>query len=81
VGQGNCTQFSHAISNNKQFAYDFFMPISTSIHAVRRRTVAAVGEGFSDGTGIAGQENFIFIEYDDGSIGRYAHLTKQGALF
>jgi len=81
VGQGNCTQFSHATKNNQQFAYDFFMPIGTSIHAARRGTVAAVGEDFSDGTGITGQENFIFIEHDDGSIGRYAHLTQQGALF
>jgi murein DD-endopeptidase MepM/ murein hydrolase activator NlpD len=81
VGQGNCTQFSHATTNNQQFAYDFLMPIGTSIHAARRGTVAAVNEDFSDGTGISGQENFIFIEHDDGSIGRYAHLTKLGALF
>ena len=81
VGQGNCTQFSHTTTNNQQFAYDFLMPISTSIYAARRGTVAAVVESSLDGTGIAGQENFIFIEHDDGSIGRYAHLTQQGVLF
>ena len=81
VGQGNCTVFSHTTTNNQQFAYDILMSIGTSIHAARRGTVAAVGEGFIDGTGISGQENFIFIEHDDGSIGRYAHLTRQGALF
>lgn len=81
VGQGNCTDFSHNISNNQQFAYDFFMPIGTTIRAARSGTVVAVEDSFIDGNGIAGQENFIFIRHDDNSVSRYAHLTIQGALF
>ena len=81
VGQGNCTEFSHNTTNNQQFAYDFFMPIGTQIRAARSGTVAAVKGDASDGTGVSGQENYIFIEHTDGSIGRYVHLTKFGALF
>jgi murein DD-endopeptidase MepM/ murein hydrolase activator NlpD len=81
VGQGNCTKFSHTTTNNQQFAYDFFMPIGTQIRAARRGTVAAVKADSSDGTSVSGQENYIFIEHDDGSVGRYVHLTKFGALF
>ena len=75
VGQGNCTEFSHNTTNNQQFAYDFFMPIGTQVRATRSGTVAAVKEDASDGTGVSGQENYIFIEHEDGSVGRYAHLT------
>jgi hypothetical protein len=61
VGQGNCTEFSHTTTNNQQFAYDFFMPIGTQIRAARRGTVAAVKGDSSDGPGVSGQENYIFI--------------------
>ena len=81
VGQGNCTRFSHGTENNQQYAYDFYMPIGTKVRAARSGKVAAVRENFKDGTEILGQENYIFIEHDDGSIGRYAHITKLGALF
>jgi murein DD-endopeptidase MepM/ murein hydrolase activator NlpD len=81
VGQGNCTDFSHTISTNQQFAYDFYMPIGTAIRAARSGVVAAVEDSFIDGTGISGQENYIFIRHDDGTVSRYAHITIQGALF
>jgi murein DD-endopeptidase MepM/ murein hydrolase activator NlpD len=81
VGQGNCTGFSHGIGNNQQFAYDFYMPIGTEIRAARSGKVAAIRENFKDGTEILGQENYIFVEHEDGSIGRYAHITILGALF
>lgn len=81
VGQGNCTTFSHNTTNNQQFAYDFFMPVGTKIRAARSGTVAAVRDNFSDGSGVSGQENYIFIEHNDGSVSRYAHLTILGALF
>jgi murein DD-endopeptidase MepM/ murein hydrolase activator NlpD len=81
VGQGNCTKFSHNTKVNQQFAYDFFMPVGTEILAARSGTVVAVQESFKEGTGVSGQENYIFIEHVDGSIGRYAHITTMGALF
>jgi hypothetical protein len=42
--------------------------------------VVAVEEGFSDGTGIPGEENFIVIEHVDGTTNRYIHWTTLGAL-
>ena len=81
VGQGNCTTFSHTVAWNQQFAYDFMLPIGAPILAARGGTVTAVVDNFSDGTRISGEENYIFIEHDDGSVARYIHLTTMGALF
>jgi len=80
VGQGNCTSSSHNATINQQFAYDFPMPIGTTLVASRSGVVVAVEEGFSDGTGVPGEENFIVIEHDDGTTSRYIHLTTLGAL-
>ncbi len=80
VGQGNCTIGSHNAAFNQQFAYDMLMPIGTAIVASRGGTVIAVEEGFSDGTGVPGEENYIVIEHSDNTSGRYIHLTTLGAL-
>ncbi len=80
VGQGNCTNFSHRADINQQFAYDMLMPIGTRILASRAGVVIAIEQSFTDGTRVPGQENFVFVEHDDGSVARYIHLTTQGAL-
>ncbi len=80
VGQGNCTSGSHNAAINQQFAYDMLMPIGTAIIASRGGTVVAVEEGFGDGTGVPGEENYIVIEHIDGTTSRYIHLTTLGAL-
>ncbi len=80
VGQGNCTLASHNASINQQFAYDILMPIGTTIVASRGGLVVAVEHSFSDGTGVPGEENFIVVLHDDGTAGRYIHVTAQGAL-
>jgi murein DD-endopeptidase MepM/ murein hydrolase activator NlpD len=55
------------------------MPIGTAIHAARAGTVLLVEEGFADGTGVPGAENYVNIRHDDGSIAAYVHLTMGGA--
>ena len=80
VGQGNCTNSSHNEAINQQFAYDIIMPIGTTLVASRSGVVVALEEGFSDGTRVPGEENFIVIEHDDGTTSRYIHLTTLGAL-
>ena len=80
VGQGNCTLGSHTESVGQQFAYDLIMPIGTSLIASRGGVVVGVEESFSDGTGVPGEENYVSIQHDDGTIGRYIHVTTLGAL-
>jgi murein DD-endopeptidase MepM/ murein hydrolase activator NlpD len=40
----------------------------------------AVQEEFDDGNGIDLQENYVFVKHTDGTMGRYFHLTRHGAL-
>ena len=62
------------------YAIDFRMPIGTPVVAARAGIVAAVQESFADGNNKDLQENYVFIKHDDDTIGRYFHLTKNGAL-
>lgn len=62
------------------YAIDFGMPIGTPIVAARAGAVVAVRETFHDGNGVDLEENFVFIEHEDATIGRYFHLTHDGAL-
>jgi murein DD-endopeptidase MepM/ murein hydrolase activator NlpD len=80
VGQGNCSEGSHAPGTLTQYAYDFLMPIGTMILAAHLGQVLLLEERFEDGSGINGQENYINIQHPDGTIAAYVHLTKTGAL-
>lgn len=80
VGQGNCGPGSHASGSIVQFAYDFLMPIGTEIVAARDGQVLLVEARFADSTRIPGQENYINVQHDDGTIAAYVHLTSGGAL-
>ena len=80
VIQGNCGSFSHLPDGPWRYAFDFDMPIGTAIVAVRAGTVIEVREQFVDGNRITGQENLIWVRHGDNSIGRYLHLTQNGAL-
>jgi murein DD-endopeptidase MepM/ murein hydrolase activator NlpD len=62
------------------YAIDFEMPIGTSVIAARAGEVVAVRDHYADGNGRDLEENFVFIRHEDGSIGRYFHLTRAGAL-
>lgn len=61
------------------YAIDFAMQIGTPIHAARAGVVVAVRDSFADGNGVDLQENFVFVRHADGTIGRYFHLTMDGA--
>jgi murein DD-endopeptidase MepM/ murein hydrolase activator NlpD len=80
VGQGNCTDGSHASDSEDRFAYDIDMPIGAVILAARAGRAVAVEERFRDGNRTPGQENFIKILHSDGSVGSYYHLTHNGVL-
>ncbi len=80
VGQGNCSNGSHAASAIVRHAYDFLMPIGTPVIASRTGVVLLVEERFIDGNRTPGQENFVNVRHGDGSIAAYVHLTQNGAL-
>ena len=60
------------------YAIDVAMPIGTSIKAARSGVVVAARDSFVDGNGLDLHENFVFIKHQDGTIGRYFHLTHEG---
>ena len=77
------TTTEHYVRGNKGVglnAIDFQMPIGTSVVAARAGIVVALQEDYLDDNGVDLQENYVFIKHSDGSIGRYFHLTRQGAL-
>jgi len=80
IGQGNCTDGSHAPGSLVAYAYDFLMPIGSPVVAARPGTVLLVEERYTDGTRVAGEENYVNVVHDDGSIAAYVHLTRDGAL-
>jgi murein DD-endopeptidase MepM/ murein hydrolase activator NlpD len=80
VGQGNCSEGSHAPGTIVQHAYDFLMPIGTPVVASREGTVLLVEERFEDGNRTPGEENFVNVVHADDSIAAYVHLTRDGAL-
>jgi murein DD-endopeptidase MepM/ murein hydrolase activator NlpD len=61
------------------YAIDFAMPIGSPIHAARAGVAVAVRASFTDGNGVDLEENFVFIRHSDDTIGRYLHLTRDGA--
>ncbi len=78
VAQANCSGFSH--SGLLRYAYDFAMPIGTSVTAARAGVVTFVREEFPDGDFERFHSNLVQVQHDDGSYAVYEHLTQQGAL-
>ena len=78
LSQGTCSSFDHM--TNQRYAFDFSMPIGSIITAARSGSVHAVEEGFSDGDREINHANFVIIEHENGTFGRYLRLTQDGAL-
>jgi murein DD-endopeptidase MepM/ murein hydrolase activator NlpD len=76
--QGYNGPYGH--TGRAEFAYDFKMPIGSSVIAARGGEVVKVVEKNSDSTRVPGEENVVVIKHSDGTFGRYYHLTKEGAL-
>ncbi len=79
LDQGYGGAFTHFDEN--AYALDFAMPEGTPVHAARSGTVIEVKDD-SDRGGrsprYAGEANYIFIRHDDGSVGNYVHLRRDG---
>jgi|GEM_PF-1888145 len=81
VIQGNCApkEYPWTHYGNMRFAYDFGMPIGTTIIAVRAGTVVFVRDNFTDNDHGKNQGNAIVILHEDGTYALYAHITNKGS--
>lgn len=73
--QGNCGGHTH--KGVQKYAYDFAMPIGTTILAARAGTIEEVVVTNADG--VLSATNYITIRHADGTLARYLHLTQNGA--
>jgi len=80
VNQGNCTPGTHSVGSRDQYAYDFEMPIGSTVVAARAGVVAELEEGYEDRNGVVSASNYVLLRHDDGAVSVYFHLTQHGAL-
>ena len=78
VSQANCSTGGH--QGPYQYAYDFVMPIGTTITCARAGVVAEIRMKFHDGQPGEGESNWVKIRHDDQTLAAYSHLTWQGVL-
>jgi len=84
VSQGNCGRFLTHRPNcdaggvpcgDERYAYDFSMPIGTTILAAREGEVVNVVDGFPNTTTSIFEANVIAILHTDGTVASYVHLS------
>ena len=78
VSQANCSTGGHR--GSYKYAYDFVMPIGTTVTAARAGVVAETRTKFRDGQPGEAESNWVKIRHSDGTIAAYSHLTANGAL-
>lgn len=62
------------------YGVDFAMPIGTRVTAARAGQVIFVEESNSDHDHGTDKANVVIVQHEDGTYGRYIHLTEDGAL-
>ncbi len=81
ISQGPNGAFSHRGPNS--FAIDWAMPVGSQILAAREGTVIALRKDSSRGGAsnkYKSEENYLWIQHPDGTIGQYLHLKKDGVV-
>ena len=74
---GNCSSSYHAPQFPDRYAYDFGMPIGTTITAARAGRVVRVVQHGVDGD--SSVNNLVVVDHNDGTYAEYMHLTNDGA--
>ena len=82
VTQGNQSAYSH--NGGSAYAFDFGLPLNTSMLAMRAGTVAYVnestqpGDACYDGGGqeCANEANYVVVRHGDGTTTLYAHINS-----
>jgi murein DD-endopeptidase MepM/ murein hydrolase activator NlpD len=59
---------------------DFDMPMGSTITAARGGHVTFIEASHSDQDDGTANANVVIVQHDDGTYGRYVHLTQGGAL-
>lgn len=79
--QGNCP-LNPAWGHYQWLAYDFDMAMRDTVIASRAGVIQAVQSHNPDGTRECGlnKENFVNVLHADGTVMRYVHLARDGAL-
>ncbi|KLN59330.1 hypothetical protein WH96_18515 [Kiloniella spongiae] len=81
ISQGPNNPFSHTGPN--RFAIDWAMPVGSEILAAREGKVIALREDSSQGGAsnkYKTEENYLWIQHPDSTIGQYLHLKKNGVI-
>ncbi len=76
--QGFSGPYSH--SGVFEYAFDFEMPIGSTVTAARGGQVIFIEESFSDDDVGTQNANMVIVQHEDGTYGRYVHLTHDGGL-
>ncbi|MCU0848429.1 MAG: M23 family metallopeptidase [Spirochaetes bacterium] len=79
VGQGFNGKITHF--GDTAYAVDFLMPVGTPIHAARDGVVLFTEHRQEEGRfepSYRNRANYVIILHDDGSVGHYYHLVKDG---
>jgi murein DD-endopeptidase MepM/ murein hydrolase activator NlpD len=63
-----------------EYAVDFRMPIGSTVTAARGGQVVFIEESYSDEDVGIPKANVVVVQHEDGTYGRYIHLTQNGAL-
>lgn len=63
----------------QQYAVDFQRTIGDTVVAARAGRIIEAVDRWSDDDHTFGHENHVFVQHDDGSVGRYFHLMVRGA--
>ncbi len=83
LAQGYLGEFSHNPGSQNEYAYDFAMPVGTTVCAARDGVVVGVRQD-SDVGGpyptFKNCGNYVIIRHRDGTYAEYVHLKKDGAL-
>ncbi|HOC72030.1 MAG TPA: M23 family metallopeptidase [Candidatus Hydrogenedentes bacterium] len=77
-----CVQSNRGIVSHQKgerFAYDFAMPEESEVCAAREGEVVAVVQ-HHDGHGYRWPNNKVVVRHDDGTLGAYLHIRKDGSL-
>lgn len=83
LSQGNRGKFSHGVGTADEYAFDFTMPVGTTICAARDGVVAGVRTDSNAGgpnPNLSNCANYIMVRHDDGTYADYLHLQQGGAL-
>ena len=77
-----CVQSNRGIVSHREgerYAYDFAMPEGSEVCAAREGEVVAVVQ-HHDGHGYRWPNNKVVVRHDDGTLGAYLHIRKDGSL-